>query len=140
MRPSSHTKHIEDPLVRSGRFYYLLTDLEGNIVRVNPLFEEQFSHSAMDFCGKKASGIFLAESGDKFKQAMQECLQRPETGVQVDLQILLLGGIVQSGRWELIVCRNEEGSATAIQAIGFSLDEPGFFINGKDHHIGEVAE
>lgn len=137
MHPSSHTAHIPEPFRVSSRFYYLVTDLQGTILAVNPFFQQQFNHISLDFPGKKAAGFFLAESSDQFKYALQECIDNPGMGIQVDLQLLSKGGLNQLTRWELSLC-NENGAAGTIHATGFLLTDPDHGLNGIGHANNET--
>ena len=139
MYPSSHTAYIPEPFRMSCRFYYLVTDLQGNILAVNPFFQQQFSHITMEFPGKKATAIFLAENGDKFKRAMQECQKDPGNCCGVDLELLAAGGMSEVSRWELSA-GIENGMAGTIHAIGCVLEDRSYTANGIGSTAGEMAE
>ncbi len=140
MLTSSHTQTLTKYFRQSGRFYYVIIDLQGNFVHVNPLFEQQFNHTVSDLCSKKVTGFFSEADSDKFKQAVQECLQHPAVACQVDLHLPSINDLNQITRWELSALLNEEGVVENIQGIGFRVDELGYMIPSLNHRISEMAE
>ncbi len=140
MLTSSHTQNLVEYFRRSGCFYYVVIDMQGDFVYVNPLFQQQFNHIAANFYDKKATSLLGKADSDKLKQVLQECYQNPDAASQVDFSIPSVSGLNQIIRWEFSAYCNEHGVAENIQAIGFPVVEPENAIDRIGHRIGEMAE
>lgn len=136
MLTSSYTQNLSKYFHQSERFYYIIIDNEENFVYVNPLFKQQFSHITANFNGRKAVDFFPETVSDKFKHAMQDCIQNPDRSYQLDLPVLSMNGFSLITRWEFTAYTNKEAVVENIQGIGFAVDEPDSNMLGKGHRIG----
>jgi PAS domain S-box-containing protein len=124
---TAHAQNLAGYFHQSGRFYYFLTDLQGYYTYVNPLFQKQFSHITADFYGTEAADTFT--NADKYKLALQQCLQNPGITVHIELNIKLEDGSLSVTQWELSLCPGDKNISECIQAIGFSVNEMAGSVN-----------
>jgi PAS domain S-box-containing protein len=123
MLTSYYTKSLVDYFKLSDRFYYILVNMEGCLVYVNPLFNQHFYLIANDFKGIPAMDIFFITDKEKYQQAVKYCLQNGHSTFQTTLKIKLPDGQLSSVNWEFSINNNEDGTPGYIQAIGIAVNE-----------------
>jgi PAS domain S-box-containing protein len=120
---SSHLQGVADYFRKSGQLYYMLIDLQGRFISVNPLFQQRFGPVATDFYGGLAADIFAPTDRNKYRFIVQECIQNPGTVIPAELQIRSSDDSFQTISWEFSACFNGVGELESIQAAGIAIDE-----------------
>jgi len=140
MLTSFYTNNLSKHFQQSERFFYFIMDTDGNFVYVNPLFQQQFSHIADNFYGRKAAEIFPEIHKSKFNQARQECLQNPDRSYQLDFTVVTVDGTKLSTCWEFNANKNNEAVIENIQGIGYVADESSYQISGIVQPVDKLAK
>jgi signal transduction histidine kinase len=123
MLTSYYMQNLSGYFQHSDQFYYILTDLKGNFVYANPLFQKKFSHIAADFSGVPGVNIFIISDKKKYQQTIQECLEKPGVTAGIELKLKSQEDLHFAIRWEFSAYSNAEGRPEGIQAIGIAIDE-----------------
>ena len=92
----------------SDQFYYILTDLEGEFVYVNPLFQKDFSQIA---------------DKEKYQKAIQQCLENPLAIIGTEFKIKSPEGFLFSIHWEFSAYSNDETNSRGVQGIGIAVEK-----------------
>ena len=106
----------------SGYFYYLLADLQGNCLYINPHFQQRFSHLFINSSGKRIADFFIAEDRARYQEAVSKCVQHAGTIIQVELHIQLPDHSTCITKWEVSSIVNEENKIDQLQLIGVAAD------------------
>jgi len=102
----------------SDQFYYILADLEGNILYSNSLFQEHFSH----ICDK-----------EKYQQTVQDCLKHPMKISGAILKMKKHDNNYAAVQWEFTMYGDEINPG--IQGIGIIVNDKSELFNktSADH-------
>jgi signal transduction histidine kinase len=92
----------------SDQFYYILTDLDGEFVYVNPLFQKDFSQIA---------------DKEKYQKAIQQCLENPLAIIRTEFKIKSSEGFLFSIHWEFSAYSNEVANPRGVQGIGIAVEK-----------------
>ncbi len=115
MSRTSHTSCLSGYFAASTQFFYFLVDPGGLYKYANPLFTDIFGESKDD-----ASFFSFFTDPGKLRALMQQCLEGKPGIVPALLQMKLPAGAYMTVRWELSLCKTEDGTGDLIQAVGFS--------------------
>jgi PAS domain S-box-containing protein len=106
----------------SSQVYFIITDIEGNFLYVNPLFGKKAGHTLGELSAMSLKDVILREDMDKCYSAIEKSLQPSRRVTMTNPLCLRQSGSYSKTCWELSVLRNEEGEAEAIQWVG--VDDP----------------
>jgi signal transduction histidine kinase len=104
----SDTHNLSAYFQQSGQFYYILTDLKGEFVYVNPLFKKDFGH--------------IAEK-EKYQAAIQQCLKNFLTPLAVELKVKSQAGLLFSIHWEFSAYSNDGVNPSGVRGIGVATSK-----------------
>jgi signal transduction histidine kinase len=116
----SDTQSLSTYFRHSSQFYYILTDLKGDFIYVNPLFQKEFDHIT---------------DKEKYYNAIQECFKNPLNVISVELEIKSGKGDSSVIRWEFSALTDGKDNPKGIQGIGIH----GTYQNSK-HDIQELKQ
>jgi PAS domain S-box-containing protein len=73
-------------ILRSRNHYLIITDLEGNYIFVNDLFQKRFSFISDNFIGLSAQNSVHPEDLEKCATASLECINKPDAVVNLKIR------------------------------------------------------
>ncbi len=101
----SDTQNLTTYFRHSDQFYYILTDLKGEFVHINPAFQKDFGH-------------FIEK--EKYQAAIQQCFKNPLAPFAVELKIKSPENLTYSIHWEFSAYSNDGINPSGIQGIGIA--------------------
>ena len=117
-----YLQRIADYFRNSRQYYYLIADLQGRVINLNPLLRQTtgnaFAGSNSDFIDH----LFVQEDRPKYQQAVMRCFQQPGMTVSEELRTRIEANDYLPICWEFSVCVNDNGLPDAIQAIGRPME------------------
>ena len=109
-------------LDHSSSIYYIITDSKGTYTYSNSLFRKIFGYLSQDISTKEFSAAVHPDDLPIYRNAIQECIDRRDRTVCVDLRHPRFDGSLFWTRWEFSPII-EEGKPTGIQCIGNDISE-----------------
>jgi signal transduction histidine kinase len=104
----SDTQNLSAYFRHSDQFYYILIDLKGEFIYINPLFQKDFSHIA---------------DKEKYQKAIQQCLENPLAIVSTEFKIKSPGGLLFAVHWEFSAYCNDGDNPGGIRGIGIAIEK-----------------
>jgi two-component system sensor histidine kinase UhpB len=109
-------------LDHSSSIYYIITDSHGIYTYANSLFRKIFGYLSHDISTKEFSAAIHPDDLSIYHEAIQECIQKRDKTVCVDLRHPRFDGSLFWTRWEFSPI-TEGGKAAGIQCIGNDISE-----------------
>lgn len=122
MQHTSQIQNIIEHFNQSKRFLYLLLDIDGNCIYINPLMLYKTGLQQNNDHPTSISKLFKQEDVFKFKKAILGCLQQSDDLEEMELLVKGIEGVSYLTNWELSVIKNQEGVNEFLQAIGTIAD------------------
>ena len=109
-------------LDHSISIYYIITDSKGTYSYANGLFRKIFGYLSHDISTKEFSGAIHPDDLPIYYEAIEECIQKQDRTVCVDLRHPRFDGSLFWTRWEFSPL-TEDGKPAGIQCIGNDISE-----------------
>ena len=109
-------------LDHSSSIYYIITDARGTYNYANGLFRKIFGYMSQDISTKEFSSAIHPDDLPIYQEAIEECIEKCDKTVCVDLRHPRFDGSLFWTRWEFSAV-SDNGTAAGIQCIGNDISE-----------------
>lgn len=109
-------------LDHSSSIYYIITDSKGRYSYANGLFRKIFGYLSHDISTKEFSAAIHPDDLSIYYDAIQECIEKPDKTVCVDLRHPRFDGSLFWTRWEFSPI-TDDGKPAGFQCIGNDISE-----------------
>lgn len=116
--------HLPPWLVNSKTFSAIVTDLEGNYLYVNDIFQQRFAWMTDDFVGEPFATTVHPEDVENCNQVAYECMNNPGKIVNVKIRKPVDDqGMYQWTEWEFSSFHDEEDNLIGLFCLGYDITE-----------------
>ncbi|HKH62286.1 MAG TPA: PAS domain S-box protein, partial [Flavitalea sp.] len=109
-------------LDHSSSIYYIITDSKGRYSYANGLFRKIFGYLSQDISAREFSAAIHPDDLSIYYDAIDECVEKPDKTVCVDLRHPRFDGSLFWTRWEFSPI-TDNGKPAGIQCIGNDISE-----------------
>lgn len=110
-------------IVNAGNIFIIKTDLKGNYTYYNRCFKKEFGwiFEAEEITGQSAYSSIIPEDHEKTMEVVLNCIQNPNSTIQIELRKPSLNGTTFTTLWEFMCLTDLSGKPYEILCIGFDI-------------------
>jgi PAS domain S-box-containing protein len=102
----------------SAQFYYVITDLQGRYIYMNPLFQKRTGQISVDITGAPLTRDISFNDIDKYHNALKHCIKEKDTVISLTISCRLNEDAFSPVSWDISCSFNDAGLPATIQWVG----------------------